>query len=375
MSALWRQRFLLAQCALALGALGLLYLEYRTLDRLESAEQTLRNRAGAGKAISVERVFAFPEDVCAPKPAPLFPVQKKSTVPAPAPAQDVTALARAQFQYSMVLTSCVLFGLLIGVALAYRAAARETRLAQLKAGFISNISHEMKTPLAAIQMLAETLAAGRVRDSARAGEYHNAIHNESLRLGRMIEDALDFARMEGATREYRFASCDLNHVASETVEQFRKHVEMSGGTLQLQTGELPAVIADSQAIQQALLNLLGNALKYSAAQKTIRVRTFPSRDAVGIEVEDRGIGIEASEKSRIFEQFYRVNSSASEGTKGAGLGLAIVKHIVDAHGGRIEVESKPGEGSRFTMILPQARKKIQPVRMTHGERTAEAAHR
>ncbi len=378
MTAVWRQRFFLLQCVLGLGAIALLFLEFRTLSRIETAERSVAQKAGAAqaRALSLERVFAFPENTCAPKPTPAYPVQRSQAYLSREDMEtlSVASLSRQQFQYSLVLTCCVLIGLLTGVALSYRAASRETRLAQLKAGFISNISHEMKTPLATIQMFSETLESGRMKDAARMHEYHAVIHKESRRLALMIEDALDFARMENATKQYRFAPCDVNAVVENAAAEFRESVEMAGGTLTVTLADLEPLIADDKALAQLLGNLIGNAIKYSPERKDIHVRTREAGAQIAIDVEDKGIGIPASEHHRIFEQFYRVDSPAVHATKGTGLGLAIVSHIVQAHGGEIRLTSKENEGSCFTILLPRKSPKLA-TRTGHGSQTLETAHR
>lgn len=356
----------------------LLVLEYRTLGRIETAERTVAQKAGAAeaRALSVERVFAFPENTCAPRAVPTYPVQRQSTYLSQEDMQtlNVASLSRQQFQYSLVLTCCVLIGLLTGVALAYRAASRESRLAQMKAGFVSSISHEMKTPLATIQMFAETLESGRMKDPQRMQEYHAIIHKESRRLAQMIEDALDFARMENATKLYRFAPCDVNAIVESVTTEFRKSVEIAGGRLNVELDDIAPIIADEKALAQILTNLLSNALKYSPEEKDITVRTLAAADHVTLEVEDKGIGIPANEHRRIFEQFYRVDAPAVQSAKGTGLGLAIVNHIVQAHGGQITVSSKEHEGSRFIVILPRKTVKLA-ARTERGSQTLETAHR
>ncbi|MBI4904929.1 MAG: GHKL domain-containing protein [Acidobacteria bacterium] len=378
MTAVWRQRFFLVQCILGLSAIALLFLEFRTLSRIEMAERSVAQKAGAAeaRALSVERVFAFPENTCAPKPTPAYPVQRPQAYLSQQDMEtlSVASLSRQQFQYSLVLTCCVLLGLLTGVALSYRAAARETRLAQLKAGFVSNISHEMKTPLATIQMFAETLESGRMKDASRIHEYHAVIHKESRRLGQMIEDALDFARMENATKQYRFAPCDVNSVVDSACREFREQVELSGGELKMELSELEPLMADGKAIAQVLSNLLSNAIKYSPERKEIHVRTRQAGASVAIDVEDKGIGIPAVEHSRIFEQFYRVDAPEVHSAKGTGLGLAIVNHIVHSHEGEVRVSSKEGEGSCFTVLLPRHAPKLA-MRTERGSQTLETAHR
>jgi two-component system phosphate regulon sensor histidine kinase PhoR len=368
----WRHRAFFIQCVLAGISVCLLGLELWTLRQMEAAQRPVASGtvAGAG-ALPIEKVFSFPEVTCGPKTTPVFtPSQTPKQTPHPG---NVTLLAREQFQYGLGLTACVFCGLMLGVAFSYRTVLRETRLAQLKSSFVSNVSHEMKTPLATIQMFAETLETGRVHDQQKLAEYYQVIHKESRRLGQMIEDVLDFARMENHTRRFQFAPTDIGDLVEDVAAMFEQQVEMAGGRMEVAVERpLPSLPVDSKALGQAVQNLLSNALKYSAAVKDIRVAVSPRNSGVAIEVSDRGIGIPETEQGRIFDKFYRVDTGLAHNTKGAGLGLAMAKHIVKAHGGEITVESRVGEGSRFTILLPR---KGSSWWSADGQRVAEAAYR
>jgi len=349
MSDAWRRRVFFLQILLLAATLALVGLQLQTLLRLQAAERGLRG-PGSLRPISVERVFAFPEVTCAPKPVPVFHEDPKKTTAAP---PTVASLARQQVQYGLLLSACLAAGVLLGVALYHRAAVKEGRVAQLKSSFVSNVSHEMKTPLAKIQMFAETLEGGRIQDPAKIAEYTRVIHRESRKLSQLLDEVLDFARMEAGTLKYRFAACDLGLLVERFTDDFRGAVDMAGGRLDVAIEpDLPLVEADAKAIGQALQNLLDNALKYSPDRKEIRVTLARTDGSVRLEVADNGLGIADSEQKRIFEKFYRAQSDTVHNTKGAGLGLAIAQHVVQAHGGRIEVASRPGEGSRFTIVLP-----------------------
>jgi len=260
--------------------------------------------------------------------------------------------------------------LLVGIALIVRAAAREVKLAEVKQTFVSNVSHELKTPLALIRLFAETLEMGRVRTSEKTQEYYRVIHNESRRLSQLIDNILDFSRIEAGSRQYRFASVDLAEVAREVVESYEYQIHAAGFELvtRFEAG-LPRVEADANAISQAILNLLNNAVKYSDRTKHITVSARPKEGGVAVEVADQGIGIPLSEQKRIFEKFYRVGTGLVHETKGSGLGLALVKHIVEAHRGHVSVESAPGKGSRFILWLPA----VVPSAMGLGAEQTEPA--
>ena len=243
--------------------------------------------------------------------------------------------------------------LLAGLGLVWSNVRRELRLSRLKSDFVANVSHELKTPLALIRLYAETLELRRVPSEERKGEYYRVIGKESRRLTQLINNILDFSRIEAGRREYRMAPSDIGAVVRDVVESYRFAIEKLGFSLELSVGdELPPLELDPEAISQAVINLLNNSIKYSSEQKSIKVSVRRELDRVLLSVSDRGIGIPRSEHRRIFEKFYRVETSLVHTTKGSGLGLALVQHITEAHGGRVELASAPGEGSTFTLSLP-----------------------
>ena len=243
--------------------------------------------------------------------------------------------------------------LLAGLGLVWSNVRRELRLSRLKGDFVTNVSHELKTPLALIRLYAETLELRRVPSEERKGEYYRVIGKESRRLTQLINNILDFSRIEAGRREYRMAPSDIGAVVRDVVESYRFAIEKLGFSLELSVGdELPPLELDPEAISQAVINLLNNSIKYSSEQKSIKVSVRRELDRVLLSVSDRGIGIPRSEHRRIFEKFYRVETSLVHTTKGSGLGLALVQHITEAHGGRVELASAPGEGSTFTLSLP-----------------------
>ena len=258
----------------------------------------------------------------------------------------------------LAITKTALIGfidlmLLAGLVLVWTNVRRELRLSRLKSDFVANVSHELKTPLALIRLFAETLELGRVPTEEKKQQYHRIINKESRRLTQLINNILDFSRIEAGRKEYRFVRTDLAAVVRDVVDAYRFPIEHMGFTLDLAVAEdLPEMETDPEALSQALINLLNNALKYSPEKKTIAVSVRREGDRVLVSVADRGIGIPKAEQKRIFEKFYRVESSLVHTTKGSGLGLALVQHITEAHGGRVELVSAPGEGSTFTLSLP-----------------------
>ena len=266
--------------------------------------------------------------------------------------------ARAGFTFNAWLAVLLAAALIGGVALALRAADRAMKLSQMKSDFVSNVSHELRTPVASIRVFGELLRAGRVQEPERVREYGEQIEAESRRLTTLIDDILDFSRLESGRREYRFAEGDVKEVVGTVVETFESQLAPRGFEIVVEqpAGPLPPVSMDREAIAQAFRNLLDNAVKYSGESRRIEVSLRPEPARVAVEVRDHGVGIASDEQRRVFERFHRVGTGLVHDVKGGGLGLSIVHHIVVAHGGEISVESEPGKGSTFTMRLPVSRR-------------------
>ena len=245
-----------------------------------------------------------------------------------------------------------------GLFLVYSNVRREAHLSRLKSDFVANVSHELKTPLALIRLFAETLELGRVPTEDKARQYYRVITKESQRLTQLINNILDFSRIEAGRKEYRFAPTNVGRIVSEVLEAYRFQIEQQGFelTVEVEPG-LPDVEADSEALGQALLNLVNNAIKYSRETRSLALAVRGAGDKVLISVTDRGIGVPKAEQRKIFEKFYRGEASLVHETKGSGLGLSLVEHIMEAHGGSVEIESAPGKGSTFTLVLPRTQKK------------------
>jgi len=271
----------------------------------------------------------------------------------------IEALARSQFRQNLLLIGVAIALLLAGLILALRATTREMKLVEAKTTFVSNVSHELKTPLSLIRLFAETLELGRVRNPEEAHEYYRIINRESRRLARLINNILDFSRIEAGRRQYQFAETDVAEAVTEVLQSYERQMASAGfeaGT-NIQP-DLPPALIDRGALAQAVLNLVDNSVRYSDQVKRIEVSVCLRGGDIAIEVADQGIGIPKAEHQRIFEKFYRVSTGLVHDTKGSGLGLAIVKHIVEAHRGRVTVESAPGKGSRFTILLPIIRSEV-----------------
>ena len=264
------------------------------------------------------------------------------------------------FEFLMLAALSLLMG--AGMVLTYRNVTRELALAKLKSDFVSNVSHELRTPLALIRLYAETLELGRISSSGKQQEYYEIIRKESERLTSLINNILDFSRIESGKKEYSFRETNVADLVRSTLESYRFEIEQNGFQFEQKIdNDVPPLWVDREAIARSLLNLVNNAVKYSANEKYLGVRLYRHTGGVNLEVVDRGIGIPAKEQLKIFEKFYRVGDPLVHNTKGSGLGLSLVRHIVQAHGGEVAVESAPGKGSRFIITLPLHKLGIQQV--------------
>jgi two-component system, OmpR family, phosphate regulon sensor histidine kinase PhoR len=266
---------------------------------------------------------------------------------------SVEDIARARSERNLSLLG-VLDLLLIGaVWLVYRTLKKEMELVRLKGDFVSNVSHELRTPLSLIRMFTETLSLKRVKTEEKKQQYYETILQETERLTRLINNILNFSRMEAGKKQYHFESIALNDVVIDVLKTYVSHLQHEGFAVSEQLAEnLTVMTADREAIAEALINILDNSVKYSASKKYIRIKTGQTESMNYVEVEDHGIGIEKQYHKKIFETFYRVSTGLTNNIKGSGLGLSLVNHIMDAHGGIIEIESEPGKGSTFRILFP-----------------------
>jgi signal transduction histidine kinase len=268
---------------------------------------------------------------------------------------SVDALGRSWVQRSFLILGVLSLLLVGGLVLTYRSVSKEVALARLKSDFVSNVSHELRTPLSLIRLYAETLELGRVRAQDKVQEYYRIIRKESERLTALINNILDFSRIEAGRKEYEFRRTDIAELVANTLDTYRDQIDQQGFTFeQYIDPHIPPVRVDREAIARSLVNLLNNALKYSADEKFLGVRLYQADSVLKLEVIDHGIGIARNEQTKIFEKFYRAGDPLVHNTKGSGLGLSLVRHIAHAHGGEVDVESAPGKGSKFTLTLPLA---------------------
>jgi signal transduction histidine kinase len=263
------------------------------------------------------------------------------------------AIGRRWVLQSFLILGALSLLMIGGLILTYRSVSKEMALAHLKADFVSNVSHELRTPLALIRLYAETLELRRITTQEKKEEYYRIIRKESERLTALINNILDFSRIEAGRKEYDFRETDIAELVCNTLDAYRYQIEQQGFAFEQSIdASIPRVRVDREAIARALVNLVNNALKYSANEKFLGVKLYRANDSLKLEVVDRGIGITRREQSKIFEKFYRTGDPLVHNTKGSGLGLSLVRHITQAHGGEVQVESIPGKGSKFTVSLP-----------------------
>ncbi|MEO5804519.1 MAG: HAMP domain-containing sensor histidine kinase [Verrucomicrobiota bacterium] len=242
----------------------------------------------------------------------------------------------------------------IGGGLIFGDLKRQAILARQKTDFVSNVSHELKTPLTSIRMFSDLLAEGRVEDEAKRRSYFNIITAETARLTRLINNVLDFSHMERGERKYNFLKCDFTTLVRETVEIYRPHVESNSFKLDLVLPDAPVFVSgDRDALSQIVVNLLSNAEKYSGNAKEISVEIAAEANAGILKVLDRGPGVPPGCERKIFEQFYRAHDSLSCGIQGSGLGLTLARQIARAHGGDVTYEPRHGGGSCFCLRIPK----------------------
>jgi signal transduction histidine kinase len=247
----------------------------------------------------------------------------------------------------------VLGAVLLAAYLLLRDVHREAEMVAMRSHFVASVSHELKTPLTSIRAHAETLLMGRADAPETTSEYLKAIVSESERLRRQVESVLDFSRIEQGRKTYRMQPICLGEVVRSAAKTMEYPLSQLGFTLTISgDGTEPALLADASALEQAILNLLGNAMKYSGRARRIEMRMGSAAKEAFVDVVDFGIGIPREEQERIFEKFHRVQAAETEGVAGTGLGLALALHVVEAHNGRIGVVSAPGRGSTFTVRLP-----------------------
>ena len=265
--------------------------------------------------------------------------------------------AMVQIFFIVVMGAMILAAILFG----YRYTVRQLELAALKAGFVSNVTHELKTPIALIRLAVETLELDRVANPEERARFLSTIARETTKLTRLVDNILDLARFESGHHQLKLQPVDLGRVARETLETFKPRLDHASFHVDVEVpDDLPPARGDAIALSHCVLNLLDNAIKYSKDDRTLRVWAAAGESTVSLSVADRGIGIAQGDRRRIFEKFVRIENGLVHDVKGAGLGLSLVQQIMRAHGGRVEVTGNPGGGSVFTLVLPVAHETVAP---------------
>jgi two-component system, OmpR family, phosphate regulon sensor histidine kinase PhoR len=274
---------------------------------------------------------------------------------APRDARLLASRASRRATLDLVLIGLATAVILAGFLVMLFAVRRERRVSELKSEFISNVSHELKTPLSIISMFGELLAMGRTRSPDQATEYAEIIRRESVRLSRLIDSVLDFSKIERGVDVYEFADDqDLREVVERALELSRHRLDRAGMELEMELDDdLPLARLDPNAITVAVLNLVDNAIKYAPDGKLLRVRLGRGRDGLELVVSDLGPGVAEDERAAIFERFYRSRTVRLKPIRGSGIGLALVRHIAEAHGGQVSVAAgEGGRGAAFRLWIP-----------------------
>jgi len=270
---------------------------------------------------------------------------------------SVSAVSNSGVNRALWLAGLALMLLLVlaGAYAMYRGVSWELRVAQLQSDFVSAVSHEFRSPLTTLRGITELLANDRLADESRRRQSYVFLERETCRLQRLVEDLLDFGRMESGRKQYRIAPHDVFGVVRAAVAEFREEALATGFQVEMDLDSRAATIqADEEALRRAFRNLLENAAKYSPECRTVWVEGRVNHRQAAISVRDRGMGIEPREQRQVFQKFVRGAAAKKAGIKGTGIGLSMVRQIVDACGGEIRLESAAGEGSTFTILLPLA---------------------
>jgi len=267
---------------------------------------------------------------------------------------DIFTKAASRERAIYIWAGILVIVLILGTGgFAGQAVGRQIKVNRLKNDFIATVSHELKTPLASMRVLVDTLLEGNYNDQKQATEYLQLTAKENERLSRLIDNFLTFSRMERNKQAFEIVKSSPAAIANAAAEVVKTNFSKGRCKFKVEIGEdLPEVPADHDAMVTVLVNLLDNAYKYSYDEKHIEMRVYSDDDSVCFRVSDNGIGISRRAVKKIFKRFYQFDRSLSRRSEGCGLGLSIAKFIIDAHKGSISVESKPGEGSTFTVKMP-----------------------
>ncbi|MBA2736292.1 MAG: HAMP domain-containing histidine kinase, partial [Pyrinomonadaceae bacterium] len=254
---------------------------------------------------------------------------------------------------NLAISFSILSLLAISVILIFVSAQRAQLLARRQIEFVSSVSHEFRTPLAVIYSAGENLADGVTKEYSQVSRYGNLIKGEGKKLSKMVEQILDFAGANSGKKKYDLREVKVSEIIENALAECQPLIDEKSFKVETEIAEnLPEIMADKNALMQAVQNLIANSIKYSNGEKFLKISARNGGNKVKIIIEDRGIGIAKSDLKHIFEPFFRAKAVVDEQIHGNGLGLSLVKQTVEAHGGKIAVESQIGKGSRFTIHLP-----------------------
>jgi signal transduction histidine kinase len=258
---------------------------------------------------------------------------------------------RKSYYFWTILTVLVL--LTFGTVLVVRTITHEMEVLRIKSDFVSSVSHEFKTPITSIKALVERLQQEKVKSSHKKKNYYAIISKDADKLNSLVRNILDFSKVEEGRKEFVFQETDVAQLVKDEIENFKKEKIYAGIRIDLQISpDIPNLYVDRESFSLALDNLLENSFKFSPERKGILVEVKKDAENVRVDVKDKGMGIPSEEMDKIFDKFYQGKNAAQQSIKGTGLGLALVKHTVEAHGGKVLVESNVGQGSTFSLIFP-----------------------
>nr|WP_262896704.1 HAMP domain-containing sensor histidine kinase [Fulvivirga marina] len=266
--------------------------------------------------------------------------------------RGIHAIVRERTYLNLGLILVLNIVLLFGVWLVFRNVKKEIQLAENKSVFVSNVSHEIRTPLSLISMFAETLEMGRVQTKEKQQEYYEIISKEAQRLTAIVNRILNFSQVEANKSSYTLEPLDLGGAVDEVLKTYTYHLESKGFDYSFTKEDNLIIEADKEALQEVIINVLDNAIKYSNKTRNINIQIANLGNMAYLSIQDHGIGISARDQKNIFDKFYRVSTGDLAKGQGTGLGLSLVKHIISRHNGKIKVKSELGRGTTFTIYLP-----------------------
>jgi len=223
----------------------------------------------------------------------------------------------------------------------------------LKSDFVATVSHELRTPLTSIRYMLDLLRRGRVPEEDKKQSFYETLTIESERLSDIIENLLDFSKIEGGMKQYDLKPIDPKSYTADLAKRVEDHIKPKEFRLKVDIADnLPAIKVDKDSLSRALSNLLDNAIKYSGESRIVHLSSWADSENIYWEVKDMGVGISLDEQKLIFDKFFRSSEFSDDSIKGSGIGLTLVKHIAEAHGGKVSVTSQKGQGSQFTLAIP-----------------------